>query len=105
MRRAVTCSGSTKSNSSPASDNRLINPETSSVDTITARIRKSRLLAEAIAATPTSSMTRANTSPPCVTERRETRAATERNFCQTLCTVVSIMPQPGFPAPPRLERV
>ena len=66
VRPAETCSGSTKSSSSPARHRRLTKPEISSVETMVARMRKSRLLAEMAAAAATMATARVNTAPPRV---------------------------------------
>ena len=67
VRPADTCSGTMKSNSSPARHKRLTRPDTISVESIVARIRNSRLFADATAAKPTSTTAAVNNTPPRVT--------------------------------------
>src|SRR5438874_1018993 len=66
-RPAETCSGRAKSSSSPARTRRPTSPETSPTDNIVATTRKSRLLAEAIAAPPIRATAMVNRNPPRVT--------------------------------------
>src|SRR6266545_2958906 len=66
VRPAEMCGGTVKSSCSPASERRLRNPETSSVLSIIAKMRNSRLLAETTAEMPTSRTAKVKSSPPRV---------------------------------------
>jgi hypothetical protein len=66
LRLAGTWSGTRKSSSNPARQSRLTRPETSSVDSMAAKIRNNRLLPETIAPKATTRMAKVNSSPPRV---------------------------------------
>src|ERR1700681_2318059 len=93
LRPAHKCSGNRKSSSKPASERRLINPETMRVAIIAARIRNNRLLAEAKAASATSRQLIVKSSPRRVTCLRMTKSTEEWIRDQDLRTDPIVTPR------------
>src|SRR5579864_2156726 len=92
FRPAHKCSGSRKSSSKPARERRLINSETMRVAIIAARIRNSRLLAEAKAARATSKQVMVKSSPSRVTCLRMPKSTEEWIRDQGLGTDLIVAP-------------
>src|SRR5271169_142479 len=82
------CSGSRRSSSRPARQSRLMNPETSRVETIVARIRNSKLLADTAAANATKMTAKQKSNPPRVIRYRIRRRTAARSWLKRLRTRV-----------------